>query len=274
MTGAEGGAPGPLAGRTVIITRARAQAGPLAAALEREGARVLTFPTIQVEPLADLGPLDRAITRLEVTDWVVFTSANGVERFFARLEALDRDEKSLAQVKVVAIGTATAEALRERGVRPRLVPERHQAEGVIESLSEENWPGRRVLIPRAEKGREVVPEALRQLGAKVEVVAVYRTVRPQTDPAPLREALARNAIAAITFTSSSTVTNFTRFFAAGEAARVLSQAGVVVACIGPITSATAREMGMTVGVEARSFTVDGLARALGEYFRRPVAPPL
>lgn len=258
----------PLDGRTVVITRPRVQSAVLVDALQREGARVVTFPTIRIEPVKDTGPIDRAINRLGDNDWVIFTSANGVERFFSCLYQRGHDAGVFQTVRVAAIGPATAEALRVRDVHPDQVPERYQAEGLVEALAGVDWRGRRVLIPRAEKAREVLPGELRRLGAAVEVLAVYRTVRPPTDPAPLRAALVAREISAITFTSSSTVSHFAHFFDEGEAARLLREGGVAVACIGPITSATARQTGFDVSVEAEVFTVEGLVAALSRHFAK------
>ena len=254
-----------LAGRRVVITRPRLQAASLVAALEEHGAEVLEFPTIQVQPVADLTEVDAAIEALPETDWVIFTSVNGVEQFCDRLEAVGAGSAALSACHVASIGPATAEALRERGVTPERVPDRYQAEGLLEALGDEGWSGRRVLIPRAAKAREILPEDLRRRGARVDVVPVYRTVRPDLDPEPLRQRLVAREVDAITFTSSSTVTNFIAFFPGEEARSLLEASGAAVACIGPITAGTAREAGFPVAVEADEFTVAGLVQALVDH---------
>ncbi|MFQ5719831.1 MAG: uroporphyrinogen-III synthase [Acidobacteriota bacterium] len=255
-----------LAGRTVVITRPREQAASLARALHDLGAAVMEFPVIAIEPVDDPARIDAAVARLATTDWVIFTSVNGVTLFLDRVENLDGDLASLQGCRVAAIGPVTAGALEERGVTPCRIPAHYQAEGLLASLGDVDWSGKRVLVPRAWRAREVLPETLRAAGATVDVLPVYRTVRPDLDVSSLREAIEAGGIDAVTFTSSSTVSAFVSCVGAEEAPHLLVAGQVAVACIGPITAATAREAGLSVAVEARSFTAEGLADALVEYF--------
>ncbi|HZD41146.1 MAG TPA: uroporphyrinogen-III synthase, partial [Terriglobales bacterium] len=165
----------------MVITRARSQAGELARKIEELGGEVVEFPTIEILPPQDYGPLDRAIERLESYDWVVFTSVNGVRYFLARMEFSGREVSSFAGRKVVAIGPETARRLDSAGIHPFIVPQKYQAEGILEGLKPEDIRGMRVLIPRAAKAREVLPETLRQWGGFVDVVPVYRTIAPKND---------------------------------------------------------------------------------------------
>jgi uroporphyrinogen III methyltransferase/synthase len=167
---------------------------------------------------------------------------------------------------VAAIGPATAGALRRRGISADAMPARYQAEGLLDVLGRDGLQGRRVLIPRAEVARDLLPDTLGELGAEVNVAVTYRTVRPDADVDGLRRLLDDRRVDAVTFTSSSTVSNFTDLFDPGEALRRLSSAGVVVACIGPITAGTAREIGYKVDLQAEEFTVPRLAAALARHF--------
>jgi uroporphyrinogen III methyltransferase/synthase len=256
----------PLDGRTVVVTRSRAQAAALADALAGLGAEVLAFPTIAIADPEDFEPLDSAIRNLEVYHWVVFTSANAVERFFARLHALGHDARSLATAKVAAVGPGTAKRCEEAGVTPDFIPEDHRGEGVLDGLCIRGvGPGSRVLIPRALEAREVLPDTLRERGAVVDVAPTYRTVLGPGDPAVLAR-LSAHEIDAVTFTSASTVRNFVTLTATDGGAALLD--GVVVASIGPITSDAARALGLKVDVEASPYTVPGLVQALAEHLGR------
>lgn len=246
----------PLFGRRIVVTRARPQAAALAADLRRRGAEAVELPAIAFEPPEDLNRLVRSADEVGRYDWVVFTSPTGVARFFEHL----RDARSLGGVRVAAIGPGTAAALAERNVVADLVPEQYVAETLLEALSDEagpDGPGR-VLIPRAEVARAVLPDGLAAAGWDVDVVSAYRTVAPAPDP----DAAALLAEAeVITFTSSSTVANFVDTYG-------IEMVPKVVATIGPITTATARDRGLEVTVEAVDHTVDGLVAALASFFAR------
>jgi uroporphyrinogen III methyltransferase/synthase len=236
----------PLFGRRVVVTRAREQASELVDRLRRLGAETIELPAITIDEPGDGGAALRgAALRVGHYDWAIFTSANAVDRFCAELH----DARSLAGVRVAAIGPGTAAALRSFGVVPDLVPEHFVAESLVEVFPFGNGD---VLLPRAAVARDVLPESLRAKGWRVDVVEAYRT-RP-ADPSASALAEAGKADA-ITFTSSSTVTNFLQV--AG-----LDAVPPAVVCIGPVTAATAREAGLTVDVVATEHTMDGLVRAL------------
>ncbi len=255
----------PLFGTTVLVTRPREQAGEFADLLAGYGARVLTMPTIAIVDPADWGPLDRAIGDLARYDWVIFTSVNGVRFFFDRLRTLGRDARALGRARVCAIGPRTAEELAERGFKADLVPEEYQAEGVLEAMKKEDLKGVRILIPRAEVARDILPEELRARGADVTVAVAYRTVRPEADGEALKERLRRREIGVVTLTSSSSVRNYVALFADRAEASTLT-ANAVVACIGPITAETAESYGLKVGIRAKENTVPALAEAIVGHF--------
>ncbi len=250
----------PLFGKTVIVTRSRAQASDLSERFIDLGAEVLEFPTIRVVDPESWDPVDEAIRNLQVYDWLVFTSVNGVGQFFDRMEEMDTDARALAGCRVAAIGPATAARCMEHGIRPDYVPSEYRAEGVIEGFCERGvGEGSRVLIPRALEAREILPDTLRERGAIVDVVPVYRTVLGAGEQSVLAR-LAEGTVDVITFTSSSTVKNFMQLAEGTDIAPTLSQA--LIASIGPITSDTARDLGLTVGVEAEEYTIPGLVEAV------------
>ena len=233
----------PLHGRTVAVTRARAQASALAARLRTLGATVVEAPAIRTQPLP------AALPDLGAYDLLCVTSPNGAHELFARLAAADADARALAGLTVAAIGPGTARALGEHGIRPDVVPARAVAEGLVESLAGVDM--RRALIVRGREGRDVLPDALLERGAEVDIIVLYETVAE-----PLDEATARAAARAdyLTFTSASTV----RFFVAAAG----SLAGPRIASIGPATSAALREAGVEPDLEADPHTPDGLVAAL------------
>lgn len=249
---------GPLAGMTVVVTRARAQASDLRAALELMGAHVIELPVIRIQPVTASPQLDAALADLAAYDLVVFTSANGVEEMAARMAERGLDARSLRpEQTVVAIGPATAAALAAHGVRADVVPDRFVGEAVLEALSATPVEGRRVLIARARDARPVVADGLRARGAQVDDVAVYETVAERPGDAVIDAALDADII---TFTSSSTVTNTLDLLDDAQRARLA--AGPLVASIGPVTSDTAREAGLTVAAEATDHDIPGLIAAV------------
>lgn len=255
---------GLLAGRRIVITRRREQAEGLREALRKRGARVVELPTIALSAPRSWRPLDVAIRRLERYHWVVFTSANGVESFWRRLTRQRKSARALQKLRIAAIGPATAAALKRHRLRPAVIPEEYRAEGLIKALQKERWRGQRVLLARAAVARAVLPQALRRRGARVDVVETYRTVVPAGSKKLVRRIFGRHKPDAITFTSSSTVRNFFALLGRQAARHVLR--GVAVAAIGPVTSRTARALGLRVAVEAKSYTMPGLIQALERYF--------
>ncbi len=261
----------PLEGRTIVVTRAAAQAQRFTQLLEAAGARVLEAPTIAIEPPSSWEPLDAALDALDTFTWLVFTSVNGVAMFDRRLRARGRSWSDVQGKRVAAIGPATADALGEHDVRPDAVPREYRAESLVERLRSVLGPGDRVLLPRAAQTRDVLVTELRRLGVPVTEVAAYATRRVNGAASRLGEALAAGGVDALTFTSSSTVRNFAELFS--EAERLSWQGRVAVASIGPITAATAAEYGLVTDVMPREYTIPALARAIADYFSRiPKAP--
>jgi uroporphyrinogen III methyltransferase/synthase len=256
----------PLFGRRVVVTRPRAQAAALADLLEERGADVISFPTIAIAPPDDPAALDRAVAAAGGFDWIVFTSANGVLAFFDRMAALRRDVRELASVRLAAIGPETAAQLERRLLRATVVPDDYRAEGLLDALGTDDVRGRRVLLPRAAGARAVLPDELRRRGATVDEVIAYRAVAPPgVDGAAMAAALQAGDVDALTFTSSSTVRNFAALVGEPALAR-LRDGGPAVACIGPVTAETARELGLRVDVVPSAYTVPALAAALAEHF--------
>ncbi|MGD8624893.1 MAG: uroporphyrinogen-III C-methyltransferase [Anaerolineae bacterium] len=251
----------PLFGQRVLVTRTRQQASALSTRLRALGAEAMELPTIHIAPPDDWAPLDGAIAGLADYDWIVFTSVNGVAHFWARLGAAGLDSRALHGLRLAAIGPATAAALQARGLRADYVPDAYVAEAVAAGLGDVQ--DLRVLLPRADIARPALANLLREGGAQVVEVAVYHTLRPEADPGELADLLARVTVA--TFTSSSTVRNLAAM--ADEASLDLPRAlaRATVACIGPITAATARELGLTVDVMAQEYTIEGLVEALSNY---------
>ena len=253
----------PLAGKRIVITRARVQAGRLARAIEQLGGEAIEFPTIAIEPAVDLARLDDAIMSLVRYDWLIFTSANAANIFFERMAQLNVNARQLATMQIAAIGPETAKIVTAGGVNNCLVPPTYQAEGILDMLQPNAVQGTRVLIPRAAKAREVLPETLRRWGAQVDVIEAYCTVLPKSDAGKLQAALERGEIDMITFTSSSTVANFAQIFDGRSLADILGK--TPIACIGPITESTVRDLGGVAAVTAGEFTTAGLVHAIVDY---------
>jgi uroporphyrinogen III methyltransferase / synthase len=257
----------PLFGRRIVVTRARAQASEFAAALEGLGAEIVQFPAIRVVPAADPEPLRRAVREVGTYDWIVFTSVNGVERFWEELERAGQDTRALGGVRVACVGPATAALAELHGVRPDVVPSSYVGEAVLGALAQVTpLAGQRVLLPRAAGARPVLPEGLAALGAVVADVEAYRSVPDAAGAAELRQQLDAGRIDAVTFTASSTVRSFVDAVGA-DVGRA------IVAAIGPITAATARDAGLDVRVEAEEHTIPGLLRALSDHFADRTAAP-
>jgi uroporphyrinogen III methyltransferase/synthase len=255
----------PLFGTTVLVTRPQEQAAEFSDLLTAYGATVVTFPTIAIVPPTDWHILDQAIDEIASYDWIIFTSVNGVRYFLERLEAAGRDARALAATRLCAIGPRTAAALEAVRLKVDLVPAEYQAEGLLAVFKKEQIKGARILIPRAEVARDLLPDELRAGGADVTVAIAYRTVRPDADMGAFKESLRQGQINVIAFTSSSTVKNYVESFAnPGEAIALTEEA--VVACIGPITAQTAEACGLKVRILARENTIPALAEAIADYY--------
>ena len=248
----------PLFGQNVVVTRAREQASKLTDALEELGACCIEVPAIALrEPSDAYAAADAAIAELSSYDWIIFTSANGVRRFFARLFAAGRDARALGSCHIAAIGSATAASLRECGLAADVVPAEYRAEAVVEALADSVGQGTRILLPRAQEAREVLPDSLRAKGAVVDVVPVYETVAAAEDTEGICKKLAAGEIQWVTFTSSSTVTNFLKII---KDTALLKHTRT--ACIGPVTAETCRKNGIEPDVVAEEYTIEGLTRAI------------
>lgn len=255
----------PLTGKVVVVTRPRAQAQAFAGLLEAAGARVLLVPTIAIEPPASWELLDRALERLDDYRWAVFTSVNGVEMTRRRLEEKGRGADALRGRRLAAIGPATAEALRAMGLETEVVPEEYVAEALAERLCALIRPGERVLLARAAEARDVLVTLLEAAGARVDEVPAYRT-RPERaeDAGELRGALGAGRVDVVTFTSSSTVRHFAELFPGEDLPGLLR--GVAVACIGPVTRATALALGLETRIVPREYTIPALAQAIADHY--------
>lgn len=256
----------PLSGRSVVVTRAAEQSRELAGPLEALGAEVVACPVIEIVDPPDFAPVDEAISRLSKYDWVVFTSANAVRRFFARLDAVGGSRDSLASLQLAAVGESTARVLASFGFTASFVPPMSfRAEALAEEFVARGVGlGWRVLIPRALDAREVLPETLRGLGAVVDVAPVYQTL-PATPCAETLERLRDGGFDAVTFTSPSTVRNFLALLqeAGLDPSEVMAQ--VAAASIGPVTSEALRGSGFEAAVEAHPSTVAALATELAAH---------
>ena len=255
----------PLAGKKIVVTRAGAQAYGLVEQLEKAGGEVIELPTIEIRPPESFAAFDEAVKNIEQYDWLIFTSVNSIAPFLERLRIGGKTVESLHSLQVAAIGPETAKRLAAAGITASLVPERYQAEGILDAVKPEEMKGKRVLIPRAAEAREILPETLRAWGATADVVIAYRTALPKVDTAPLAELLRKRKIAVITFTSSSTVKNFIRLFGGKSLAEIA--AGSAIACIGPITASTVEQAGRRPEIVAAEFTINGLTRAIIAHFQ-------
>jgi len=258
----------PLSGQRILVGRAPHQASALSTGLRELGAKVVEIPFIEIRKPRSYQPLDSALKNLPAYDWLILTSANGVDAVWERLHKLRLTKKRLKYLKVAAIGPATRKAIEKRGVKVDVVPEEYVAESVVESLRDQ-VAGKRVLLARARVARDVIPRELRKLGAKVDVVEAYETVIPQSSRTRLRTILKdpKRRPDVITFTSSSTVRNFVTLLGknmgSGRRQRGTSPIQAIrLASIGPITSSTLRELGLPVDIEATQYTIPGLIKAI------------
>ncbi|MBI5399665.1 uroporphyrinogen-III C-methyltransferase [Candidatus Saganbacteria bacterium] len=246
----------PLSGQTILVTRSRDQASKLSEKLNLLGAETIEFPTIEIVPPRSFVPLDRAIAGLRKYNYLIFTSVNGVDYFFKRLILKGRDSRLLAAIKIAAIGPGTAAELLAFGIKPDFQANcDYSQEGLLKELLKEELEGQNILIPRAAKAREVLARRLRRAGAKVSIVPAYRTVKPKIKFNPFAQ-----KIDVITFTSSSTVSNFVSIFGVKKARRLLQDVKIV--SIGKITTATAKKFDLKVTAQAKRSTIDGLVEAV------------
>jgi len=259
----------PLRGIRVLVGRARHQAGALSTELRKRGAQVIEIPFIEIRKPKSFHRLDAALSNLDTYDWLILTSANGVEAMWDRMRKLGKKEDLDSHLRIAAIGPATRKAIEQRGAKVDVVPKEYVAESVVRSLKG-RVKGKRVLLVRAKVARDVIPRQLRTAGAHVEVVEAYETVVPQSSRARLRAVLknAKKRPQVVTFTSSSSVRNFLDLLgspnlnARRQEPPAVGLEGILLASIGPVTSATLRELGLRVDIQATQFTIPGLVSAI------------
>ncbi|MEC9446452.1 MAG: uroporphyrinogen-III C-methyltransferase [Chloroflexota bacterium] len=250
-----------LFGKRVLVTRSRSQASRLCGLLEQAGANAIELPTIEIGPLEDFSELDGTLADLSDYNWTIFASTNAVESVFERLEAYGKDARALSGITVGAIGPATANALSRRGITADFVPSRSVSEAVLKELSSLDWKGVSVLLPSADIGRDELRKGLVDMGASVNRLAAYRNV-PAKGVGDLAKTAFKVGVDVVTFTSSSTVRNLVEMLDGDRAALESS----FIACIGPVTADTCRDLGLRVDLQATEHTVEGLVDALTSHF--------
>lgn len=259
----------PLFGKRILVTRARSQASELAAQIEDLGGEPYEFPVIDIQLPQDekqIAHTNMALSRLESYDWVFFTSVNGVEYFFTHLEKLGQDIRSLHRARIAAVGPATKEALRFRGIAAEELPGQFQAEGMFEAYGNEMFAGQQVLLPRGDLGRDFLPEVLREKGLTVTDAVVYENVPANEDDDELLKLIEEGGIHVVTFTSSSTVKNLVAALKGmGLADPVQALSGAMIACIGPLTAQTARDVGFNIDIMAEESTINSLVQSLCDW---------
>ena len=250
----------PLMGKTIVVTRARKQASNLVDQLAALGAQCLEYPTIEVAPPDDWQPLDAAIDNLQVYDWLVFTSVNGVKYFFERLFTKGLDVRALGHLKTAVIGPVTKAHLADFGIQADILPENYRAESVVAAFASQSLQGKKVLLPRAHEARAVLPVELEKMGATVDEITTYITKPVSSGAADLVADLQAGKVDLVTFTSSSTVTNFKALLPPDNWRALL--ADTRIASIGPITTETAEKLGFKVDITADTYTIPGLCEAI------------
>ena len=255
-----------LKGRTILITRSLEQSGEITSLFEALGAEVIHLPTIEIVEPASWDAVDSALKRVETYDWLIFTSPNGVRFFFRRMkDRIERGGLSGLLPKICAIGPATAKSVEEAGAKIDIAPSESRAEGVLRALTEclggrEQVRGLKFLVPRSQIAREEIPDGLARLGATVDAIEAYRTVKPEADCEAVRRLLREGSIHAITFTSPSTIVNFAGLLDANNLSDLIGPA--LVGCIGPTTAAAAKEYGLRAVVQPERYNAPALVEAM------------
>ncbi len=256
-----------LTGKKIVITRPSEQQGEFVSLLSSLGAATVRFPVISIAPPDSWDAADRAIQNIEKYDWVIFTSVNGVISFAERLIALNRDViEALRNVKICTIGLKTAEVVERYGLEVDFIPDEFRAESVAVGFIDMGNPGNNVLLPRAQVGRDILPAELARMGMQVDVIPVYKTVRPDADAPGLRTMLRNREIDVVTFTSSSCVKNFVEILGLDQYKLLLT--GVKIACISPVTSDTVKKYGLKVDIVPDRYTVADLVSAIARYYTK------
>ena len=255
----------PLFGRRILVTRAEEQAGEFSDLLSRLGADALSFPTLRMMPPPQWNAVDDAIARIESYDALIFTSVNGVRFFRQRLRALRKDLRLLKGIFLCAIGPRTAKEIEAWDLRVDLTPSEFKAEGLLAALEKYGIKGKRFLLPRAMEAREILPDEIRRAGGVVDVVPVYQALRPRYCPDTLETLFKRGPIDMLSFASSSTLRNFVAMIGKEELQSRFKESAI--ACIGPVTAETARQLGLKVDVMPKTYTIPALAEAIVDYFK-------
>ncbi len=265
------GANQPLHGWRILTTRASKQSGGLAAPLRELGAEVVEIPTIEIRPLSSYQPLDDALKNIKNYDWLLLTSVNGVEAVFARLKRLKMSAKDLEHLQIAAIGPATQIAIETQGLKVAVTPAKYIAESVVEALRGKT-EGKRALLARAKVARDVLPTELKKAGVLLDVVEAYETKVPEGAKVKLQKLFSSSTERPdiVTFTSSSTATNFLNLLENPH--RALKE--VCLASIGPVTSKTLRDAGFPPTIEAREYSMEGLVFAIAEHVHKVAAKQL
>lgn len=253
----------PLSGKRVLITRAKDQSSSFARRLMELGADVIEFPTIEIAPPTSWLQLDQAIKDLNKFDWIIFTSANGVKFFFERFKKIKKTTFP-SYLKVCAIGPATAKELKIRGINVDYIPKEFIAESILKGFENKEIEGKRILIARAKKARDILPKGLKKMGAEVKVVETYRTIKPKGAKARIRKILKDEKVDVIAFSSSSTVSHFIELLKGINFNPFLKN--TLIACIGPVTAKTARDLGLRVDIQPDKYTIPALTHAIAKYF--------
>ncbi|HWP98489.1 MAG TPA: uroporphyrinogen-III C-methyltransferase [Syntrophomonadaceae bacterium] len=252
----------PLWGQRIVVTRARAQASVLAEKIADLGGAVIEFPSIEIKKEKNLNTLHNALRNIDHYNWIVFTSANAVDIFFAEIIKIGMDIRDLKGCEICAIGPATRKELEKRGLQVRFVPEEYRAEGILQGLQSQVLPGQWVLLPRARGARNILPDSLRQWGLHVNEVFLYEAVASGRVSQETLDRVLHGDMDYLTFTSSSTVSNFVKIVGRENIENINQR--VRVACIGPVTADTAQSLGFNVPVLASRYTIEGLLEAILE----------
>ncbi|MDD3895396.1 MAG: uroporphyrinogen-III synthase, partial [Syntrophomonadaceae bacterium] len=246
----------------IVVTRARAQASIMVDKITELGGEAIEFPSIIIRPVENLNLLYRALKDIRHYNWLIFTSVNAVDIFFTALKAQDMDIRDLYGIKIAAIGAVTRDKIIDRGLKVDVVPDEFVAEGMIKALSGRIKPGDWILLPRAHGARNILPEAIKSEGAHVNEVIIYEAVPNGEAGSNILESIKRGQVDFITFTSSSTVSNFVNIIGWQNVETINRRCKI--ACIGPITANTAGEHGLKVDIIAKQYTIDGLIEAILE----------
>lgn len=255
----------PLRGKRIVVTRPEAQASSLVEKITALGGTAIEFPVIEIVHDVDRCKLNEVLNNIGCYDWIFFTSVNGVDIFFDVFVLQQRDIRTLHGIRICAIGPATKEKLRQKGLMVDVIPERYCAEGIIDILKEKLQPGQKVLLPRARGARTMLPEGLKALGVHVDEVYLYEAALPARVDRNLTREIINGAVDIIMFTSSSAVKNFINIIGKENINRINNE--IKIACIGPITAETARSRGLQVAAEAKEYTIEGLMEAIEEQLK-------